>query len=187
MNWNTIHEIRSRTKVSSGRRETSSRVASEHGSQFATPILQVDRYFNHPQRDFAGTDEALRIRTVGASNCVTYKGPKIDSQTKTRRELELPIEADEVGAEQFAELLVVLGFREVASVTKRRSLAQIGWCDFVFEVALDDVEGLARFIEIETEADEEELDGAKESMLSLAKYLGLQDSEQRGYLDMLLS
>jgi adenylate cyclase class 2 len=160
---------------------------AEHGAHFSPAILQVDRYFNHPQRDFASTDEALRIRTVGESNCVTYKGPKIDTETKTRRELELPIEASAGGAERFAQLLQVLSFREVASVTKRRSVAQIGWCDFVFEVALDEVEGLGRYIEIETEANDEELARAKESMQSLAEYLGLANSEQRGYLDLLLA
>ena len=44
-----------------------------------------------PCRDFAQTDEALRIRTVGDTSFVTYKGPKLDATTKTRRELELPL------------------------------------------------------------------------------------------------
>ena len=50
--------------------------------------LQVDQYFAHPARDFARTDEALRIRRVGQFNYITYKGPKLDATTKTRREIE---------------------------------------------------------------------------------------------------
>ncbi|MCH7990085.1 MAG: class IV adenylate cyclase, partial [Planctomycetes bacterium] len=54
------------------------------------PIEQVDRYFNHPSRDFAQTDEALRIRTMNDRSLLTYKGPLLDAETKTRLEIELP-------------------------------------------------------------------------------------------------
>ena len=50
-------------------------------------IKQVDYYFGHPARDFIKTDEVLRLRTVdGDQNFITYKGARIDSTTKTRRE-----------------------------------------------------------------------------------------------------
>src|SRR5262245_2449607 len=52
---------------------------------------EADHYFNAPDRDFARTDEALRIRRIGSANCVTYKGPKRDLQTKTRTEIEVPL------------------------------------------------------------------------------------------------
>ena len=51
---------------------------------------QSDLYFNHPARDFAKTDEALRLRSVGDEHFITYKGPKLDATTKTRQEIELP-------------------------------------------------------------------------------------------------
>src|SRR5688500_13235290 len=79
----------------------------------AEPQLQVDTYFAHPARDFAKTDEALRIRCVGERNYVTYKGPKLDAVTKTRREIELPLAPHESGAAAFGELLLALGFRRV--------------------------------------------------------------------------
>ena len=34
-------------------------------------VTQVDTYYAHPARDFAVTDEALRIRRVGAANFIT--------------------------------------------------------------------------------------------------------------------
>src|ERR1043165_5986993 len=68
-------------------------------------VEQIDAYFNHPSRDFAQTDEALRIRQVGQQNFITYKGPKVDATTKTRREIELPLGDGSVTAEQFAEVL----------------------------------------------------------------------------------
>src|SRR5690349_15355832 len=72
---------------------------------------QIDRYFNHPGRDFARTDEALRLRQIGVENFITYKGPKIDQATKTRRELELPLPSGSQIPTQFTELLTALGFR----------------------------------------------------------------------------
>ncbi len=61
------------------------------GGTFSEPVVQIDRYFAHPSRDFAATDEALRIRTSGECSWLTYKGPKIDSTTKTRREIDISL------------------------------------------------------------------------------------------------
>src|SRR5947209_1900997 len=79
------------------------------GAAWHEPVQQVDTYFAHPARDFAATDEALRIRSVGEQNFVTYKGPKIDKTTKTRHELELPLASGHKAAEQFGQLLQALG------------------------------------------------------------------------------
>ena len=64
------------------------------GAEVAAPQEEVDLYFAHPVRDFAATDEALRLRQKGPQNRITYKGPKIDTTTKTRREIELPLAPD---------------------------------------------------------------------------------------------
>ena len=76
--------------------------------------FQVDSYFAHPSRDFARTDEALRLRTVGESNYITYKGPKLDTTTKTRREIELELPEGADSARHGNELLTALGFTPVA-------------------------------------------------------------------------
>ena len=61
------------------------------GAAIAAEMRQTDCYFAHPSRDFAVTDEALRIRRAGQGNSVAYKGPKIDAVMKTRREIEIPL------------------------------------------------------------------------------------------------
>ena len=61
------------------------------GAGISAPREEVDLYFAHPARDFAATDEALRLRLTGLQGSITYKGPKIDAVTKTRREIELPL------------------------------------------------------------------------------------------------
>src|SRR4051794_9275883 len=84
------------------------------GTAFAGELEEADHYFNAPDRDFAETDEALRVRRIGASNRVTYKGPKRDAQTKTRTEIEVGFDAGQAAAEDFMRLLQNLGYRAVA-------------------------------------------------------------------------
>ena len=159
---------------------------AQWGAAFGEVDEQVDRYFAHPQRDFAATDEALRIRRVGSDCCITYKGPKIDATTKTRREIELPLPAGRDTVEQFTELLEALGFRRVAEVGKRRRKATIARQGAGVEVALDDVAGLGKFVELELPAQPGELESAKRHVAQLAQELGLSRSERRSYLELLL-
>jgi adenylate cyclase class 2 len=156
------------------------------GADFGRPVLQVDHYFGHPARDFASTDEALRIRRVDAKNWVTYKGPKIDQTSKTRQEIELPLPDGDEGAAQFESLLRVLGFRPVIAVRKERRCTSLRWQGRQCEIALDDVEGLGAFVELEFHATEADLEPARQSLESLAGHLGLSDSERRSYLELVL-
>ncbi len=162
------------------------RLMAAEGSAFAPPVAQVDRYYAHPVRDFAQTDEALRIRRVGEANFVTYKGPKLDPRTKTRREIELALQPGEDGFAQFASLLEALGFRPVAEVRKQRRIARLQWQGFPLEVALDDVQAVGRFVELETAADPADAEAAKAALASLAGRLGLEANERRSYLELLL-
>jgi adenylate cyclase class 2 len=158
----------------------------EVGAQNAARLEQVDIYFNHPSRDFARTDEALRLRQVGQQNFITYKGPKVDTTTKTRREIELPLgEGTEVAA-KLAELLTALGFRRVAEVRKIRRTFHINWQGSQIEAALDDVTGVGTYLELEIATDEPQLDAARSRIAELAQTLGLSTSERRSYLELLL-
>jgi adenylate cyclase class 2 len=156
------------------------------GTRFSDPIQQSDRYFNHPSRDFRSTDEALRLRQIGAENFITYKGPKIDQDTKTRRELELPLPPGPQIAQELADLLTVLGFQPVATVRKTRRSGNLTWEGYAVEVALDEVQAVGSYLELEIMADDSTLDGAKTSLQRLSKHLNLGPSERRSYLEMLL-
>ena len=153
----------------------------------ASPVQQVDRYFNHPARDFGDTDEAFRIRSVGDANCVTYKGPIIDSTTKTRREIEVSFADGPEAASQMAEVWQSLGFRFVREVRKTRTPLTLDWQQRVYELALDDVPPLGMFLEIELLADEAGRDTARDAILALAHELNLTNSERRSYLELLLN
>ncbi|WP_254506736.1 class IV adenylate cyclase [Anatilimnocola floriformis] len=150
------------------------------------PEEQVDCYFNHPARDFVQTDEALRLRQMGSDNVITYKGPKLDAATKTRREIELPIAAGKDGLAHFGELLETLSFRRVAEVRKIRTKGTFTWQAWSVEVCLDEVAEVGSFVELEIQAEENTLAAARDAILALAARLNLTQTERRGYLEMLL-
>jgi adenylate cyclase, class 2 len=155
------------------------------GAQAEAPLEQLDCYFNHPARDFAVTDEALRIRSVGRSNCVTYKGPILDTATKTRREIEVPFADGPLASEQMATVWKLLGFRAVREVRKTRTPLTLDWRGTHFELALDNVSPLGIFLEIELLSDDAGRDAARDAILALAHELGLTNSERRSYLELL--
>lgn len=156
------------------------------GASFGAPQVQADRYFAHPARDFAETDEALRIRSVGDSNCVTYKGPKIDQTTKTRREIELPLPGGQERSQEYEELFNVLGFQSVTTVSKVRRTAEIQWRDHPLTIALDEVNGLGNYLELEIVTEDIGLDAARNALAALAEQLQLSTIERRSYLELLL-
>ena len=147
------------------------------------PVKQIDTYFAHPMRDYAATDEALRVRRTDGAARITYKGPKIDATTKTRQEIEFSI-ADGEAAEA---LWAALGFTRVAEVHKKRRTATLDRDGVALEVALDEVAGVGRFVELEIGADADGLDAARAVLRQVADKLGLTTNERRSYLEMLLA
>lgn len=156
------------------------------GVTFGPAKLQVDAYYGHPARDFARTDEALRLRTIGDDCYITYKGPKLDRTTKTRREIELPLgQVQETGG-RWPELLTALGFRLVREVRKLRRHGTLSWEGADLELAWDEVDGVGTFVEIEQVTDAAGLDAARTRVSSLAVVLGLRQHERRSYLELAL-
>lgn len=192
-----MYEVELKYRVADGR-AIEDRLASL-GACWHGTTEQVDRYFNHPSRDFAVTDEALRLRSTAAGVAITWKGPRLDATAKTRREIELPLAlaavpaaADAVAAvpatlDRWTELLEALGFRQVREVAKRRRLATVAWEGAAIEVALDHVAGLGDFVELELQAESAGIAVAAARIESLARELGCTNPERRSYLEMLLA
>jgi len=156
------------------------------GARAAGQCDQVDGYLSHPARDFSKTDEALRIRQVDGQALVTYKGPKIDRETKTRQEIELALPAGATTAADFGRLFAALGFAPAGEVRKHRRTFHLDWQGEAVEVALDEVAGLGHFVELEISASEGTLDAARSALAGLAARLELGTSERRSYLELLL-
>jgi adenylate cyclase, class 2 len=148
-------------------------------------VEQSDLYFQHPSRDFRQTHEALRLRKTRDGVRITYKGPIIDTRTKTRREIELPVGRGTGDFDQLRTLLTVLGFEPVRGVDKVRAIYELMWEGRELELAVDSVEGLGTFLEIESLAQEHDRETARDAILRLAENLGLKNSERRSYLQLL--
>jgi adenylate cyclase class 2 len=146
------------------------------GARRIEELEQVDVYYSHPARDFAASDEALRLRRENARSMITYKGPKLDRDTKMREEVELEVE----DLERMALLLERVGFRPVRRVAKRRTVYAVG----LVHICLDRVEGLGDFVEMEYTGDD--LDAGKGKILELKQALGLEGNERRSYLELLM-
>lgn len=154
------------------------KVLIEKGAEFVWKGKQKDTYFNHPNRDFAETDEALRIREMDGKTYFTYKGPKIDSITKTREEIEIQIE----DPESAREFLLRLGFKEVRVVNKKRIKYHLN----DFTVCLDEVAGLGQFVEIEASSDDQDqINELRESILETLNSWNLMKTERKSYLELL--
>ena len=135
-----------------------------------------DLYFNSPQRDFRCSDEALRIRIKEEGARLTYKGPKLDQTTKSR--LERTVKIDD--PQQMEQILSALGFVLSAEVRKKR--AKYSYEDVV--LALDEVEGLGSFVEVEAEG-EGDYEEQRRKVLSTMSKLGLHESIRSSYLELL--
>ena len=150
----------------------------ERGFSLSGTEEHSDVYLNHPARDFASTDEALRLRRVRRGEVeetiLTYKGPKLDPTTKTRKEINVNVAGDALS------LLQLNGYTPVLTVKKSRRV----YCKEDIEVCLDTVPGLGSFVEIECQS--RELEDARARVMSLAGELGLEALERRSYLELLL-
>jgi adenylate cyclase class 2 len=183
------------------------------GAERVEHVRQADTYYDAPHRDFAETDEALRIRRetplgggagaggdaregegadgagdgpeddevdaggdidgddggpadVGVGSArVTYKGPLVDEDSKTRREFETGVD----DGETMASVLDGLGFAPAAVVEKERERYRVDG----YVVTLDAVAGLGEFVEVEREVSEGSVDAAREGAYDLLDRLGL--------------
>lgn len=142
---------------------------------------QADTYYNSSSYDFEKTDEALRIRAQDSKYFLTYKGPKMDSISKTRKEFEVEIH----DANVMGDILSSLGFSPVATIVKRRKIYRI----WDFSIALDNVRSLGDFIEVEIVLrDSNNYEEKVESIFRFINKLGInrESTVRESYLEMFL-
>lgn len=166
-------EVKSRIDLSHARE-----VLEGLDAKFLETEEHFDIYYNAPHRDFAETDEALRIRSVNDRQVLTYKGKKLDNTTKSREEIQTHVEA-----EAMIQILERLGFKETARVQKVRDVFKVG----DITLCLDEMDSLGQFIEFEiiSDADMEE---SKKRIFAMMEKFGLkpEDSIRKSYLELVM-
>jgi len=155
------------------------------GAKKVKTELQNDTYFNNPAyRDFEKSDEALRIRNTTINEdksqiILTYKGPKLDDVSKTRKEIEVKVE----DSKNTGLILENLGFKPAADVEKNRTTYSFN----EFIITLDKVHKVGKFVEIEKEmAEGEDFKEALDKIFEIYKKLGIEEGfERRSYLELM--
>lgn len=161
----------------------------EFGSS-SEEIHQTDYYFSSPIRNFAISDEALRIRQIQARSGkekieLTYKGPKLGETMKIREEITLET-SNSTNAKKF---LQNLGFQVVAVVKKKRT----NWFVNELTISVDEVKNLGSFLEIEIlkpTDNSEKIHKSKEQIISLVKKIlpnWSGEDERKSYLELLMA
>ncbi len=142
---------------------------------------QADTYYNMPWRDFSETDEALRVRVQEGEAFLTYKGPKMDMVSKTRKEFQVKI----LDENDMGEILTSLGFFPVATVTKKRKNFRLG----EINIALDEVRDLGNFMEMEMSVKKAiNYEEKVERLFKLVEKLDIkrESAIRKSYLEMIL-
>lgn len=124
----------------------------EQSARFVSEKRQVDEYFIPAHRDFRKAhpvQEWFRLRDEGGAFSMNYKKWHYDEQGigQYADEFETGIEDREAAG----KILEALNFQSIVVVDKTRKK----WMYENYEVALDSVEGLGEFVEIEYKGNEE--------------------------------
>ena len=166
------------------------------GASFGAPTVESDVFFTNEALGFPNEGKSLRIRRRGNYLAATFKGPRLDSQTKTREEIELTLvderpELSEENARRVDEARANwirfyerLGFSQYGVVTKSRRRASTEYGGRQFEITLDEIDGLGVFTELEVSAEKEEFVDARAVVMLLAQKLGLRETVTSSYLSM---
>jgi adenylate cyclase, class 2 len=162
------------------------RAIQESSAEYVRRENQRDTYLRHPCRNFRETDEAFRIREIDGTPFVTYKGPRLAGPIKIRPEIELPLITETL--REWMQIWEHLGFTIAAQVCKTRDVYQSNRLSIPITIALDHVESLGDFVEIERiVTTSEQVEQAKIDIQTMAQWLALDQIESRSYLSMILS
>ncbi|MCH8908051.1 MAG: class IV adenylate cyclase [Candidatus Heimdallarchaeota archaeon] len=150
------------------------------GAKYLRTEEATDYYFQHPNRNFSKTDEALRMRKTENYTELTYKGPKLTTKSKSRLELTAQLMDDKI-----IDILKELGFNQTGLVGKKREMWEL---DDV-TISLDEVENLGEFVELEIILDsKDEIAQIELKLCKMSKRIGIKQAQIRtSYLQLLQS
>ncbi|MBM3303980.1 MAG: class IV adenylate cyclase [Candidatus Aenigmarchaeota archaeon] len=144
------------------------------GAKFDGSVEHTDAYFKARgfEKKLQGPgDWILRIRTGSGKTALTMK--VLTELLGAWVEYETAIE----NPEQTRRMLETMGMANVFTLNKKRICGRLG----EFEVLLDDVKELGKYLEVSLDSEEKE--GARKRILKFMKKIGIEDDdiEKRGY------
>ena len=168
------------------RRSVTERALTASGFHAGDLIRESDTYYTSSFHDFMKKDEALRIREcenltqITSKSILTFKGPKMDNVSMTRKELETVVESPE----NCHAILEELGYYPVCPVIKLRQY----YHKENITACVDQVQDLGSFLELEIlVSDDSKREGALKKIETILHDLDLSmaESTTRSYLWML--
>ncbi len=147
------------------------------GALFKETKYQHDILLDPPHTDFAKTDQVLRIRNTNGTWKLDYKGPRLDNETKTRKEYSLTVEE----GKQLRDIFTLMGFIIVGEIEKTRDVYTLK----NMKITFDKVTHLGNFIEVEVKGDETTFEQTKKDIFAYLTSLGLQETIRKDYLELL--
>lgn len=142
-----------------------------------TPETYSDTYFDTPRRTLASNERELRIRTVASSggtrHLLTFKDRPVDVATQSKPEVEVLVSDPQTTA----TILTSLGYPAELAFTKECVNYKVTRADRRFLATLVTVPEIdGSFLEVETQAPENEMDDALAAVRSLLAELGVDES-----------
>jgi adenylate cyclase class 2 len=136
-----------------------------HHAEARGSIFETNTFFDDDQGQLKSGDRGLRIRIEQRDGTepvvtITHKGPRTQSQLKSRHESEVQVD----DAHRAAELLNAMGYQPVLTFEKRRERWLLDEC----RIELDTLPKVGQFIEIEGPSDE--------AVMHVREKLGLYDA-----------
>jgi len=138
-------------------------------AKFSETLHQVDVYYNAPNRDLRLTNEYLRLRFSQGDKKGVFAYHRNLSRGVTE-EYEVKISDLRI----FKRILSALGFKKLGKIEKRRITYELG----NYKISLDDVKGVGKFVEVETQCEEKEAPHKRSLCLDLLESLGISHEKQ---------
>lgn len=150
------------------------------GCTFSEPLIQKDKIFLPVGIEFPDKTKGTlfaRIRNSNGKYIFTLK-KQLNTEFENI-EHELVIDSPE----EANEILKMLNFHEVLSVSKKRIKCKYD----DMEICLDEIEGLGSFVEVEKITTEEDISRIKKELFEFLETLGIKKEDQvfKGYATLI--
>jgi predicted adenylyl cyclase CyaB len=149
-------------KIKMGELESVRSKLRELSGRFLKTGLEVNIFFDTPEKNLLKGDRGLRIRSVknletgAVETVITYKGARAAGKLKSREERELKVDSLEDGCRLFEGL----GYVQTIRFEKKRE----SWLLDDAKVELDTLPLLGSFLEVEA--------GSQEAVMAVVRKLG---------------
>jgi adenylate cyclase class 2 len=150
---------------------------SERGVTLGAPLFQQDTVYTEGDWESVKDKRDRNILRVRKQNDKTLLTLKRNGAVSLH---SLEYETTIGSAEEMHEILLLMKYQPIVKVTKHRHKGEFN----EWEICLDEVEGLGRFIEVESLlAESDDPEAVQEEMYAFLESLGVarEDRETRGY------